>query len=84
MFEKLSLPVELRGLEPLTPCLQSTPEATRTVPDVACCSDPDRSGSAWFGAVATGHSYRIGSALGLGLGQLPAHIRASRANTSLT
>ena len=52
--------VELRGLEPLTPCLQNSADVSRTVPDVGLIISLDHLRSARFGAVATDGGYRPG------------------------
>ena len=52
--------MELRGLEPLTPCLQSSADVFLTVPDVGLITCRGRLRSAWFGVVATGRGYRRG------------------------
>jgi hypothetical protein len=52
------LGVELRGLEPLTPCLQTPPHAFGTMRDMVFSRSGDRIRPPWFGMVATGRSYR--------------------------
>jgi hypothetical protein len=52
--------VELRGLEPLTPCLQNSADLSRTVPDVGLVTCTGHVRPARFGVVATGCGYRTG------------------------